>query len=121
MAKRMQRLIAASNATLRTTGVDNVRDERIVPCPARDFAHRFAPISRSFRQAFRALDFPRFSAPSAPSTIREKPRHIRRNPEFRNAARSIATPVRPAVAHCACLKGIEKICVVTSNDAEFVR
>jgi hypothetical protein len=46
---------------------------------------------------------------------------IRPDTQFRTATHRPATPVRTAAARRAWLKGIEKICMATPNDADFVR
>ncbi len=45
----------------------------------------------------------------------------RRDAEFRTATYRSATPLRNAAVRCAWPEGIEKICMVTSMDADFVR
>ncbi|UVA81405.1 hypothetical protein [Pandoraea commovens] len=78
------------------------------------------PPSRSFRQALRPQRFPH-SCRDGFGPKRRQTRRIADIVTFRTATQSIATPALTAVACCACVKGIEKICVVTSNDADFVR
>ncbi|WP_150738566.1 hypothetical protein [Pandoraea anapnoica] len=124
MAKRMQRPIAASSALPRISGACGMPSANVMN--ALPHAQRNAlirPPLRSFRQALHPQRFPI----SEPNGFRPKRCQIRSDADlanlsaFRTATQSSTTPVFTAVACRACVKGIEKICVVTSNDADFVR
>jgi len=120
----MQRPIAASSTLRRISGVGVMPAANAVnalPHAQRNALPRM-PL-RSFRQALHPQRFP-FSERNG---FRPKRCQIRSDGDlanlsaFRTATQSSATPVFTAVACRACVKGIEKICVVTSNDADFVR
>jgi hypothetical protein len=110
LAKRMQRLSAAQSAPDRVTGVC------VISAASAQF-NRSRPPQRLLRQVSRPLHIMTVLddgdlSPRSP---------IRPDAKFRTATHHPATPVRTAAARSAWLKGIEKICMVTPNDADFVR
>lgn len=111
LAKRMQRLTAAQCAPDRTTGVRAM-------CQASVQRRMAAPLPRSLRQVSRPL---RITTAPAGGKMSARQVRSRRDAEFRTVIPCSATPVCTAVARCAWRKGIEKICMVTPNDADFVR
>jgi hypothetical protein len=120
LAKRMQRLTAAAQrASHRATGAGIMLVAPAAPVTTlqRNISR---PAFRSLRQAFRPLRAMNVSNDGAmrPRSPRSP---IQPNTEFRTATHPTATPVHTAAARCAWLKGIEKICMVTPNDADFVR
>ncbi|MDR3399645.1 MAG: hypothetical protein P4M06_19040 [Pandoraea sp.] len=110
LAKRMQRLSAAQNAPYRATGVCVVPAATVQCSISRPTQRLLRQVSRPVRIMTVLHD-----GDMSPRTP------IRPDAEFRTATHHPATPVHTAAAHGAWLKGIEKICMVTPNDADFVR
>lgn len=116
LAKRMQRLIAGICAPHRNTGA-GAMTAAYVRRPLR------RALQRSFRQASRQplCTLLTLRPCTATRRIALEPTASRSPSGFRTATHDFATPVSTAAARFAWLKGIEKICVMTSNDADFVR
>ncbi|WP_150576790.1 hypothetical protein [Pandoraea aquatica] len=124
MAKRMQRPIAASSALPRVSGAGVTPAANVVNAlPPTERSALIRTSLRSFRQALRPQRFP-ISKQDGFHPKRCQTRsdaNLATLSALRTVTQFSATPVFTAVACRACVKGIEKICVVTSNDADFVR